>query len=529
MKRLFLVAIISLTCCQTIFGQVQFVWSGGVTTNSAVVKAKLTDDSTMARLAVSQNSNLSFPVYSGPDTAITAENNRVIGLEISGLLPNTQYYYGIEVSGNIDSTYIGRFHTFPADTETFTIALGSCAMTNSNHAVFSTIESLNPLFFFHLGDMHYQNIAVNNVNLFRSAFEGILNSANQSSLYRSTAISYIWDDHDYGPNNSDSTAPGRTAARLTYQEYVPHYALSAGTGDVPIYYSFSVGRVRFIVCDSRSARSPFSATDNSSKTMLGTAQKAWFKQELLDAASSHALIVWVNSLPWIGTTGDDGWHGYTTERAELAQFIRDNNINNLCMVSGDAHMLAIDDGTNSYYASGSGTGFPVFHAAALDQGGSIKGGPYSEGTFPGGGQFGLMTVFDYRDSITVLWSGRNSSNQILVSHSFTYPVGVLTDIDEPDNILLPVTFVLKQNFPNPFNPSTTIEFELPVRTYVLLTVYNILGQEVKLLADKSFSAGVHSVNWDGSDSRGVPVPGGVYFYRIIAENFIDTRKMVLVK
>ena len=508
---------------------VQLMWSGAVTTQSAKVKAKLITDSTEARLAVSIQPDLSSPAYSNWDTAITSDNNRVVTFAITGLNANTPYYYGVEIGGVIDPLDKGRFHTFPVDTATFTFALGSCAQTGSNHAVFQTIESLDPLFFFHLGDMHYQNIAVNNVNLFRQAFETVHGAANQSLLYRHVAIAYIWDDHDFGPNNSDSTAPGKMAARLTYQEYVPHYPLAAGTGNVPIYQAFTVGRVRFVVCDSRSARSPFSATDNSSKTMLGVEQKTWFKQELLNAAVSHALIVWVNSLPWIGTTGDDGWYGYTTERAELANFIESNNIKNLCMISGDAHMLAIDNGTNSYYGSGGGSGFPVFHAAALDQTGSIKGSPYSEGTFPGPGQFGLMTVIDKTDSITVQWSGRNHTNVELVYYQFSYPVGVLTDIGDQDRPPLPADFVLQQNYPNPFNSVTTIQFELPRRSLVTISVYNILGQPVKVLAGAWHSAGAHMVTWDGADQNGLSLPSGIYFYRIVADDFIDTRKMILVK
>ena len=61
------------------------------------------------------------------------------------------------------------------------------------------------------------------------------------------------------------------------------------------------------------------------------------------------------------------------------------------MLSGDAHMLAIDDGTHNTYG-GSGPGFPVFHAGALDRPGSLKGGPYSEGAVPDGGQFGVIEV-----------------------------------------------------------------------------------------------------------------------------------------
>ncbi|MGE5692582.1 MAG: alkaline phosphatase D family protein [Candidatus Zixiibacteriota bacterium] len=399
--------------------QVEFVWSGAVTPASAVVKAKLIPDSGIARLAVSTAPDFSSAIYSDWDTAVTSENNRVVRLEATGLAPRQRYYYAVEVNSTLDTETVGRFETFPTDTGTFTIAMGSCAQTGSNSQSFAQIYALNPLFFFHLGDMHYQNIGVNDPNLFRQAYETVLSSPNQSQLYRDYAIAYIWDDHDYGPNNSDSTSPSRQASRATYREYMPHYPLAAGMGNAPIYYTFDVGRVHFIVCDSRSARSPEFAVDNASKTMLGTTQKAWFKQELLNSKSNYPLLVWVNTLPWIGSPGGgDAWYEYTNERRELADFIKANGIKNICMLSGDAHMLAIDDGTNSDYATGGGAGFPVMHSASLDQTPSLKGGPYSHGAFPGRGQFGLMTVSDWQDSLRVRWSGRDSANNEKVGYSF---------------------------------------------------------------------------------------------------------------
>ncbi len=421
LPRLILMAVaIALVAGGAWASDVQFVWSGAITPTSARVKAKLVPEGAIARLMLSRDLSMSVPFYSDPDTALTAENNRVVDLLISGLLPATQYYYEIEVDGVPDTTRQGQFRTFyPYGAGIFTFGFASCAATGSNHVVFQTIRNYHPLFFMHMGDFHYENIAVNDVNVFRAAYETVLASVNQSALYRSAAIDYVWDDHDFGPNNSDSTAPGRLASRLTYQEYVPHYPLAAGTGDVPIYHAFSIGRVRFIVTDSRSARSPASTTDDASKTMLGAPQKAWFKQELLDAQGTYPLKVWVNSLPWIGVTGDDGWYLYTNERREIANFIKDSGITGLCMISGDAHMLAIDNGTNSDYATGGGAGFPVMQAAALDQGGSLKGGPYSEGAFPGRGQFGLMTVIDSGGSeIIVQWSGRNAANTQLLSYQF---------------------------------------------------------------------------------------------------------------
>jgi hypothetical protein len=149
---------------------------------------------------------------------------------------------------------------------------------------------------------------------------------------------------------------------------------------------------------------------------------------LVDASQNFPLVVWGNTLPWIGITGDDGWHLYTHERQELADVIRDNQINNLCMLSGDAHMLAIDDGSNSDYATGGGAGFPVMHAGSLDQTPSLKGGPYSHGAYPARGQFGEMTVVDRGANIFVTWRGLNYLNEEIVRYDFRVKDGIISGI-----------------------------------------------------------------------------------------------------
>ena len=188
--------------------------------------------------------------------------------------------------------------------------------------------------------------------------------------------------------------------------------------------------MRFIVTDTRSERDPHVLPDSPAKTVLGAAQKIWFQQELLEASGVYPVIVWVNTFPWIGAKGDDGWYAYTYERTEIADFIKDNGIEGLYMISGDAHMLAIDDGSNSDYATGGGAPIPVMHAASMDQGGSVKGGPYSEGAFPGGGQFGLMTIQDDGVSpVCIVWSGRNASNVEVVGWSHCDAAAPPTDAD----------------------------------------------------------------------------------------------------
>jgi flagellar hook assembly protein FlgD len=88
---------------------------------------------------------------------------------------------------------------------------------------------------------------------------------------------------------------------------------------------------------------------------------------------------------------------------------------------------------------------------------------------------------------------------------------------------------LQQKLSNPFNSSTAISFELPVSSFIKLSIYNVLGQNVNVLEDGYFEAGNHTVVWDGLDSEGNPMSSGVYFYRLQAKDFNDTKKMLLVK
>jgi len=96
-------------------------------------------------------------------------------------------------------------------------------------------------------------------------------------------------------------------------------------------------------------------------------------------------VIWVNTVPWIAKpgSGSDDWGGYTVEREEIANHIHRLGLTRrILMLSGDAHMVAIDDGTHSNYATGAGRagpGFVVMHAAPLDRATGEKGGPYSHG------------------------------------------------------------------------------------------------------------------------------------------------------
>ena len=94
---------------------------------------------------------------------------------------------------------------------------------------------------------------------------------------------------------------------------------------------------------------------------------------------------------------------------------------------------------------------------------------------------------------------------------------------------MPTDYALEQNVPNPFNPSTTIQYRLPEAGEVQLVIYNLLGQEVRTLVQESMDAGFHSVVWDGMDEFGKQVASGIYIYRLSVTDFTQVQRMMLLK
>jgi len=90
--------------------------------------------------------------------------------------------------------------------------------------------------------------------------------------------------------------------------------------------------------------------------------------------------------------------------------------------------------------------------------------------------------------------------------------------------VIPSRFNLYQNYPNPFNPTTNIKFDLPKDVNVSIRIYDILGREVILIADGFYKAGTYSINFDGSN-----LSTGTYFYRIQAGDYVDAKKMLMIK
>lgn len=389
--------------------EVVWVLAGRLGPRTITVTTRLRDPAHRALLRVTaEDGSVTVSSASG-----TADANGVTHLRADGLRPGTDYRYRVVVDGVPDGGRgFGRFRTPPAGPVSFDVVTASCARTSSNGAVFDALAREAALFYLALGDVHYGNLESTTVGPFLSAYDRLLTEPGQSALYRSMPIAYVWDDHDYGPNDADATSPGRGAVASAFRSTMPSYDLA---DDIAVYQAFTIGRVRFVLTDSRSQK-----TANS---ILGPEQLAWLVNELLTASRTHAVVVWANPIPWVGAAspGAEGWAGVPEERRTIADAIHRAGIHNLVMVSGDAHMVALDDGTNTNYSSDpSAKGFPLLHAAALDRPGGVKGGPYSDGTFPGGGQYGRIRISDDGSTVRVTLSGHTWDGRTLVTGEFGF-------------------------------------------------------------------------------------------------------------
>ncbi|MDP7558891.1 MAG: FlgD immunoglobulin-like domain containing protein, partial [Candidatus Marinimicrobia bacterium] len=116
------------------------------------------------------------------------------------------------------------------------------------------------------------------------------------------------------------------------------------------------------------------------------------------------------------------------------------------------------------------------------------------------------------------------------SDGYGTPGGINTSyLSNEEQAWNPVEFKVYNNYPNPFNPVTTLRYDLPENSFVNITIYNLLGREVRTLVNHNQDAGFKSVIWNATNNQGNPVSAGLYLYQIRAGRYVHTGKMLLLK
>lgn len=335
---------------------------------------------------------------------------------VTGLAAATATAWEIKVDGVSRRT--GTITTLPNTADGFKFLWGSCFDTNTS-AFFGIAAARNPQLIAMLGDWGYQyitggpngNTSPTDVATCRLHREPVLSAAGPQALFTSVPVSYTFSDCDGGGANSDGTTGGLAtgAVQAAYRQQFAHPTLPlSATGA----RSWVVGRVRFIQTDETAAASLKTATDNSSKTKLGAEQKAWFKAQIDAAKAAGQAVVWFGDGPWIEpalTSTVNSWRAYNTERTELGLYIQASRVK-LIRLHGDTHTLFYDDGTNNPWG-----GFPTasaapFHTTAQPFSFTTSGPSYPAATTNSSRQYGVGTITDNGNTLTLNIQGFSSTN-----------------------------------------------------------------------------------------------------------------------
>lgn len=599
---------------------------GGVTHSEARFWVRLSESDTVT---VELSTDPAFgSSVTGVPRFTTAGGNFAALVDVSGLQPDTRYYYRAVVR-SVPQPRVQSFQTFPVPgtASTFTFGFGSCQQSGSllpsptpPGNVYRQVVAAQPRFFLQLGDWGYPDSTDADPPPLDSAFFSADYARVQAAylsrfssdylmdtLLSTAPIDYVYDDHDFMNNNASALTssfyvPFRpnplsdnfVARELTnppgarenvirgYKENMPTYPLVNESRG--IYHKFTYGNVDVFALDLRAQRTPNLAgfyTDNVSGSWRnappaghsilgrdgapgsGPNQLTWLLEELRSSTATWKFLMssvpfnraqvqgieaglflqdFVIQAPQLppGTTGifaafefADKWCGFLEDTDTLLNFIEENGISNVIVLSGDSHTAAIDDGANA--------GLPEIMAGGLDITNSqIVALLNSVGIkiWNQGGQgltssefnnaFGRVTVFG-EDSVQLAIVDEFGS----VVAAYTVR-NTTTGVDEERG--LPAEFRLEQNYPNPFNPETTIRFTIAdsrlsggahaggQEQSTTLTVYDLLGREVALLVNETMEPGTYEVTWH---ARGAA--SGVYVYQLRAGGTVQSRKMLLMR
>lgn len=298
------------------------------------------------------------PVSMAADEA----QNWVARTTLTGLTPGTEYHFRISVDGKFDPLWTGGFRTAPRDGDPsrFRMAVSSCMRPEfANHSSWYLLLLQKPDFQLLLGDNIYADTT--NIQKLWKHYLSMRSVPEFAATLRSMPTWAIWDDHDFGPNNSDGTLRGKGDSLSVFRHVWANPA--AGVPAVPdgqggmkpgisgAFFKFTYGQVEFFMLDGRYHRSPNVEKDGPDKTMLGHEQMAWLTEGLKGSTAKFKVLA---SGSTFMHSKSDGWRSFPTARKVLLNTIADHRIAGVLYLSGDIHESLID--THPAAATG---GYPL--------------------------------------------------------------------------------------------------------------------------------------------------------------------------
>jgi alkaline phosphatase D len=276
------------------------------------------------------------PVVQAEAVTLKAENGFAGSAAVTGLQAGTRYFYQL----TLDGAPVGRpepVTTAPAAGQpgrlrfAFTSCLGRKAEEpTAGWAYMATKVKADMVLL--LGDNHYADSTARGPQT--EAYFAHRAVPGFKEVAANTPIYAIWDDHDFGPNDSDGTAKGKEESLATFKA---HWANPAyGEPENPgIYYKFTRSGVEFFMLDVRYHRSPDKALQDGTKTMLGARQLEWLKAGLKGSKAKVKVIA--SGSEWQMNSHGDSWTSFARERGLIFDFIRDEEITGVLLISGDRH------------------------------------------------------------------------------------------------------------------------------------------------------------------------------------------------
>jgi hypothetical protein len=359
-----------------------------------------------------------------------------------------------------------------------------------------------------------------NNNIFAGTSNGVFISPSSSQSWTQTSLNHtevfsvaVSDGRifagtkDYGIYYSDNNGSSWTQSSLTNKSVLSFVTVGnkifAGTISNGIYTSTDNGinwtqsslNNQTVNCLMSANSNLYCGTENNGIFMSTNTGSTWtqtsFNNKTVyalhnDGTSTRLYAGTLNSGFYVSIDSGKGWNSFGLQGKTVRAF-----------VSWSFHMFCVVDGNGFYVSSNYGLSW------VLKNSGELNGvNFYPSSMIIANNSMVYISTFK-----TSVW--QNAANLVSIQQ--------ITSVT-------PEKFILFQNYPNPFNPNTKIKFDLKETSDVTLEIYNSAGKEIQTIVDKKLSSGSYEVNWNASD-----FPSGVYYYKIVAENFTETKKMMLIK